>query len=171
MSTTVLHTAVAATALAAAVLTAPSAVAAHEPEIQASKKADAKTKFFVQANPQAVAAAATVCGTGFDQVSRVVPLPEGTDPRERLATLFTYINSSGKGCAILDNNVGSARYMYLKVCDINGTHCDTDSGTFSQYAGPVYVPSVACAPVTAKMGKTSSDLFINYKNEYVFPCN
>ncbi|MEU5032057.1 hypothetical protein [Streptomyces milbemycinicus] len=162
---------VAAAALAATVLTAPSAVAAHGPEFQTSKKADAQTKSFVQANPQAVAAAATVCGSGFDQVSKVVPLPEGTDPRERLATLFSYINDSGKGCAILDNNVGSARYMYLKVCDINGRNCDTDSGTFSQYAGPVYVPSVACAPVTAKMGKSSSDLSISYKSEYVFPCN
>lgn len=72
---------------------------------------------------------------------------------------------------ILDNNVGASRYMYLKVCKVDGTGCDTDSGNFSSYAGPVYVSSFACAPVTAKMGTSSSSLFINYTNDYVFPCN
>lgn len=93
----------------------------------------------------------------------------GTDPSERLATLFAYENG-GKGCAILDNNVGESEYMYLKVCKTGGTGCDTDSGSFSEYAGPVYVSSFACAPVTAKMGSSSSNLYINYKSSYVFPC-
>ncbi|MFI0821547.1 hypothetical protein ACH4TX_39205 [Streptomyces sp. NPDC021098] len=167
----VLGVVVAVGALAAAALTAPQAVAAEKPDVQLSKNADAATRSLVQADPQAAAAAATVCGSGFDTVNKATPLPKGTDPQLRLALLFTYINKSGKGCAILDNNVGQARYMYLKVCEWDGTNCDTDSGTFSEFAGPVYVPSVACAPVTAKMGKSSSNLFIDYKSEYEFLCN
>ncbi|GAA2645992.1 hypothetical protein GCM10010307_51310 [Streptomyces vastus] len=124
------------------------------------------------AAPQASAASqasdANVCGSGYT-LRKAVPLPVGTAPSERLATLFAYENG-GKGCAILDNNAGNTEYMYLKVCKVNGTGCDTDSGNFSQYAGPVYVSSFACAPVTAKMGQTSSSLYIDYKSDRVFPC-
>ncbi|WP_033320633.1 hypothetical protein [Streptomyces yerevanensis] len=37
-------------------------------------------------------------------------------------------------------------------------------------AATVYVSSFACAPVTAKMGQTSSSLYIDYKSSRVFPC-
>jgi hypothetical protein len=161
----------AAATVATAFIIAPQAAASDKPEVQISKNADAGTMAFSRANPEAVAAAATVCGSGFDKVNRAIPLPKGTDPRLRLATLFTYINSSGKGCAILDNNRGIAQYMYLKVCEADRTNCDADSGTFSQYAGPVRVPSIACAPVTAKMGQSASRLYINYTSDYAFPCN
>ncbi|MEU3885687.1 hypothetical protein [Streptomyces sp. NPDC029041] len=134
--------------LTAAVLTAPQAVAAE------------------QSAP--AAAAANVCGTGYT-LRKAIPLPLGTDPSERLATLFAYENG-GKGCVILDNNVGQARYMFVQVCKVGGTSCDKDSGNFSEYAGPVYVSGFACAPVTAKMGTSSSSLYINYKSDYVFPC-
>ncbi|NED90450.1 hypothetical protein G3I76_61520, partial [Streptomyces sp. SID11233] len=84
---------------------------------------------------------------------------------------FTYINpNTGTGCLIFDNNTGPSQYMYLKVCKMDGTACKTDSGTFSEYAGPLYVTPSACAQVTAKMGKTSSSLYINYTSEYAFPC-
>ncbi|MFE4917747.1 hypothetical protein [Streptomyces sp. NPDC056661] len=137
--------------------------------VQITRDADATTRAIAAADPQAVSAAATVCGTGY-ALSKGIPLPLGTDPNLRLATLFSYQNA-GKGCVILDNNVGASRYMSLKVCKVDGTGCDTDSGNFSSYAGPVYVSSFACAPVTAKMGTSSSSLFINYTNDYVFPCN
>jgi hypothetical protein len=72
---------------------------------------------------------------------------------------------------ILDNNAGKSQYMYLKVCEWDGkTNRDKDSGIFSQYAGPVYISSFACAPVTAKMGQSSSSLYIDYKSEYIFAC-
>ncbi|MDF6042256.1 hypothetical protein LRD69_08775 [Streptomyces sp. JH14] len=160
-----------AAAVIGAALAAPQAAVAQEPIPGIAKTADAGTRSFAQANSEAVAAAATACGAGYDTVARAIPLPEGTDPQLRLATLFTYINASGKGCAILDNNVGASRYMYLKICKLDGTGCDTDSGNFSEYAGPVYVSSVACAKTTAKMGTSSSSLFINYNSEYAFPCN
>ncbi|PKT67489.1 hypothetical protein CW362_40195 [Streptomyces populi] len=136
--------------------------------MQIVKDADPTTRAIAQDDPQAVAAAATVCGSGY-ALSKGIPLPVGTDPSMRLATLFAYENG-GKGCAILDNNAGRSQYMYLKVCRVGGTNCDPDSGNFSEYAGPVYVSSFACAPVTAKMGQSSSSLYINYTSEYVFPC-
>ncbi len=158
-----------ATALIAAVLAAPQAVAADGTSVPISASADAETVALARADPSAAVAAANVCGTGYT-LAKGIPLPVGVDPSERLATLFSYENS-GKGCAILDNNVGSSQYMYLRVCKVDGTACDTDSGKFSEYAGPVYVSSFACAPVTAKMGATSSSLYINYKSSYVFPCD
>ncbi|KAL2814683.1 hypothetical protein BDW59DRAFT_176384 [Aspergillus cavernicola] len=112
---------------------------------------------------------ATICGSGYS-LRKAIPLPKGVDPDKRKATLFAYENN-GKGCVFLDNNVGKAQYMSIKVCKVTGSSCDTDAGSFSQYAGPVYVSSFACAPVTAKMGSSSSSLYVNYKDEYVFPCN
>ncbi|MFC8230502.1 hypothetical protein [Streptomyces sp. NPDC057287] len=164
----VMRATLAAAAFAAAVLTAPQAVAADRPEVAFSATADATTRALAQADPQATAAAATVCGTGY-ALSKAIPLPVGTDPGLRLATLFSYTNG-GKGCAIMDNNVGVSRYMSLKVCKVDGTGCDSDTGNFTQYAGPVYVSSIACAKVTAKMGTSSSNLSINYSSDYVFPC-
>ena len=115
-------------------------------------------------------AAATVCGSGY-KLQHAVPLPKGTDPDMRLATLFGYENSAGKGCAILDNNAGDPEYMYLKLCNLD-KKCGKDSGTFSQYAGPVYIPPhTVCATVTAKMGSTSSNLYIDYESDYLFACN
>jgi hypothetical protein len=155
--------------LAGLAVAVPQASATDRPAVKVSAKADSITRALVQADPVAAAAAATVCGSGYT-LSKGIPLPLGTDPSVRKGTLFAYENN-GNGCAILDNNVGGARYMYLRVCKVDGTGCDTDTGNFSEYAGPVYVTSFACAPVTAKMGSTSSSLYFNYNSEYVFPCD
>ncbi|MDQ0752482.1 hypothetical protein QF034_006713 [Streptomyces africanus] len=144
---TALRATATATVLTAAVLTAPGAVAAEQSPASAS---------------------ATVCGTGYT-LRKAIPLPLGVDPDLRKAMLFAYENGS-KGCVILDNNVGRAQYMSVQICKVDGTACDPDTGTFSEYAGPVYVSSFACAPVTAKMGSSSGSLYINYKSSYVFPC-
>lgn len=156
-------------ALLAVTVSAPQAVAADTPQVRISSKADAATRAFAQSEPQAVEAAANVCGAGYDLL-KGTPLPLGTEPSMRLGTLFTYISNT-KACAILDNNVGISQYMYLKVCAMGGTGCTTDSGNFSQYAGPVYVSDPLCAPVTARMGKTASTLYINYQSDYAFVCN
>ncbi|KUF20296.1 hypothetical protein AT728_30930 [Streptomyces silvensis] len=134
-----------------------------------SKDADRTTRVTAQADPRAAVAAANVCGSGYS-LRKAIPLPVGDDPRERLATLFAYENGS-KGCVILDNNQGSKQYMYVKICKVGGGSCDTDSGDFTEYAGPVRVSSFACAPVTAKMAKTSSSTpYVNYKSDRVYPC-
>lgn len=61
--------------------------------------------------------------------------------------------------------------MYLHVCKVDNTGCDTDSGNFTECAGPVYVAGSVCAPVTANMGQSSSSLYINLKSEYMFACD
>ncbi|MEV0184696.1 hypothetical protein AB0I54_36265 [Streptomyces sp. NPDC050625] len=164
-----LRAATAVAVLATVAVAVPHAAAADRPAVSVSKRADVTTRSLVQTDPGAAAAAATVCGSGY-KLFRAVPLPEGTDPNQRLATLFSYENN-GKGCAILDNNVGVSQYMYLNVCKVDGTDCDKDSGNFTSYAGPVRVSKSVCAPVTAKMGKSSSNLYINFKSEYMFACD
>ncbi|KAL3455857.1 hypothetical protein BJX64DRAFT_297157 [Aspergillus heterothallicus] len=114
-------------------------------------------------------ARATICGSGYT-LRKAIPLPKGVDPNKRKATLYSY-EKSGKGCVFLDNNVGKKQYMSIKVCKVGNKNCDSDTGSFGQYAGPVYVSSFACAPVTAKMGTSSSNLYVNYKSDYIFPCN
>ncbi|WP_282795732.1 hypothetical protein [Streptomyces sp. CC224B] len=158
-----------ATTMVSAVAAAPYAIASDAPEVRVSRYADRTTAAVAQADRQAVEAAATVCGAGYT-LRKAVPLPVGDHPDERLGTLFAYEKGSN-GCLILDNNVGSKQYMYLKVCKVGGGSCDTDSGNFTDYAGPVRVSSFSCAPVTAKMASTSSSTpYINYKSEYVYPC-
>ena len=158
-----------AATLALGVAAGPQAMAAGQPAVPIAKAADAATRAIAKADPQPAAAAATVCGTGYS-LFHAVPLPEGTDPNLRLATLYSYENG-GKGCVILDNNVGKSQYMYLHMCKVDNTGCSTDSGNFTEYAGPLYVASAVCAPVTAKMGATSSNLYINYTTEYMFSCD
>ncbi|MEJ8634626.1 hypothetical protein [Streptomyces sp. MS2.AVA.5] len=161
--------AVTATALVAALtVAAPHAYAAEGPtgtDVKMSAGVSEETREFAAAYPGAVAAAANACGAGYT-LNKAIPLPVGTDPRLRLATVFTY-NSQADGCLIFDNNTGRAQSMTAKVCDgYPGAKCDTDSGTFTQYAGPVYTKHPVCATVTAKMSN-----FINYTSQYAFSCN
>ncbi|WP_436766872.1 hypothetical protein [Streptomyces sp. URMC 123] len=142
--------------------------------MRVAAKADAQTRQYAKANPQAVAQAATVCGAGYE-LSMAKPLPDGTDPRMRFATLFAYTKGGNdNGCAILDNNAGGPRKMNIKVCNgVTGdsSKCDDDPGTFSQYAGPVYTAHPVCAKVTATMADSSGRPWINYSTEYAFLCN
>ncbi|WP_406002812.1 hypothetical protein [Streptomyces sp. NBC_00829] len=169
--------AVAAASVATFGLVAPQASAAEDPTASAVKLsagASDETRALAEANPEAVKRAANVCGAGYD-LERGIPLPVGTDPRMRLATLFSYTKGGNdSGCVILDNNLGVARKMSIKVCASlpPGAHCQTDSGKFSQYAGPVYTDEPVCAPVTATMADAAgTSLVINYKTEYAFLCD
>ncbi|UQA96704.1 hypothetical protein [Streptomyces halobius] len=166
-----LRTGVIATAAAVTALLAPQASAADVPVVPVAKNANAQTKAIARANPQIVSAAATVCGSGYE-LSRATPLPKGIDPAKRHATLFSYTKGGNDyGCSIMDNNLGAARHMKLKVCNWQGTACDTDEGNFSQYAGPVYTSNPVCAPVTGQMWFTDGTLNVNYRSEYEYLCN
>ncbi|GAA0378079.1 hypothetical protein [Streptomyces blastmyceticus] len=161
----------AAAALAAAALVAPPAVAAEQPGLRVAKNADSQTRAVIQAAPQAAAAAATACGPGY-VLSRAIPLPEGTDPRSRLATLFNYTkNGNDGGCSIFDNNVGSSRHMKISVCDSQRRYCDVNEGNFSQYAGPVFTGYPVCATVTAQMWSGGGAPYIDYKTQYAYLCD
>ncbi|MFD8866861.1 hypothetical protein ACFV1F_21270 [Streptomyces sp. NPDC059590] len=151
-------------ALAALGFTAPQASAAETASVVdlVAPQADEETRRIAAEDPQAVQAAATLCGSGYE-LSDADQLPE-TD--WRLGTLFLYLKagagSSWRGCQIFDNNTGSTKYMKLKVCDnkTDNPPCDTDEGNFSQYAGPVYTGTQwkypQCARVTAIMKNSQS---------------
>ncbi|MGW7252742.1 hypothetical protein [Streptomyces sp. NPDC054834] len=115
--------------------------------------ANAQTRALAAANPAAVRAAATLCGSGY-KLARAEQLPDS----RRFGTLFTYAKYTTGGtdgaCAVFDNNTGSKKHMKLKLC---WTTCKVDEGTYSEYAGPVKYESSAstfqpnCAVVNALM--------------------
>ncbi len=149
--------AVIAAAMGVVALTSPQVVAADRPVPSVSAQADKHTKAIAAAQPNAVTAAATVCGSGYHLYSADM-LPDAS----RKATLFVYVKGSNPAsndaptCAILDNNTGSAKWMKLKLCsNYTADGCASDEGTFSQYAGPVYRAHGGCGTVTALMKTTS----------------
>ncbi|MFI7408936.1 hypothetical protein ACIBU0_09745 [Streptomyces sp. NPDC049627] len=154
------------TALAAAAatvatlgLTAPQVAAADQPVAGVSAKADKNTKAIAAAKPRSVARAGNVCGTGY-KLYKAEQLPDS----RRFATLFVYVkgdnpaSNNAPTCAILDNNLGSAKWMKIKLCsNWTADGCESDSGVFSQYAGPVYRARGGCGTVTALMKNSTSD--------------
>ena len=150
--------AVAVVALAAFGLIAPQASAAESPAVSGvavSPRADSATRAIAAANPETVRAAASLCGSSY-RLYNAERLPD----ERRFGTLFTYDNGGlgprNYACAVFDNNLGSTKYMKLKLCENRISHprCDVDAGYFSQYAGPVYMNN--CATTTAIMKNTKS---------------
>ncbi len=152
-SKSVMRVTVAAAALASFALTAPQASAVEAVPaaggVRISAAADDATRAVAKAQPAAAAATANLCGAGYE-LTFAEQLPDS----RRFGTLFLYRKGSSASCAVFDNNLGSAKYMKLKLCETKarpaGTPrvCSTDEGTFSQYAGPVRVNDV-CGEVTA----------------------
>ncbi|WP_329534473.1 hypothetical protein OG568_35195 [Streptomyces sp. NBC_01450] len=156
------------TAFISSVLAAPQALAQDSKpvsekvpgtsvEFSPSAARDSQTRALAAANPAAVQAAATLCGSGYKlSIAEVLP-----DSR-RFGTLFTYTKYVSGGadgaCAVFDNNVGVKKHMKLKLC---WTTCKVDEGTFLEYAGPVKFESSeshfdpACAVVNALMWEGS----------------
>lgn len=139
-------------------LTAPQVAAADGPVPSIAAKADIHTRSIAAANPAPAAAAETVCGAGY-KLYQAEMLPD----QSRKATLFVYIKGDNPAsndtptCAILDNNTGGTKWMKIKLCsNYTAEGCDSDSGNFSEYAGPVYRKHGGCGTVTALMKNTSS---------------
>ncbi|MFF4487206.1 hypothetical protein ACFY0F_12035 [Streptomyces sp. NPDC001544] len=154
------RTALAAAAAGLGVLgaAAPQVAAADQPVPSISVKADKHTRAIAAAQPKAAAAGATVCGTGYN-LYQAEMLPDAS----RKGTLFVYVKGSNPAsndaptCAILDNNTSSAKWMKIKMCsNYIAEGCDSDSGTFSEYAGPVYRNHGGCGEVTSLMKSSSS---------------
>ncbi|MFJ3717246.1 hypothetical protein [Streptomyces sp. NPDC090057] len=136
---------------------APQVAAAGRPVPHVVAGADGHTKAIAAAQPAAAAAGATVCGTGY-KLYKAEILPD----ESRKGTLFVYVKGSNPAsndaptCAILDNNMQTAKWMKIKLCsNYTAEGCASDSGTFSEYAGPVYRNHGGCGTVTSLM-KTSS---------------
>ncbi|GGP31411.1 hypothetical protein GCM10018980_65520 [Streptomyces capoamus] len=139
-------------------LTTSQVAAADRPVPSISAAADQHTRAVVAAQPDAAATLGNVCGTGY-KVYKAEQLPDAT----RRGTLFVYIKGDNPAsndtptCAILDNNTGGAKWMKIKLCsNYTADGCASDSGTFSEYAGPVYRARGGCGEVTALMKNSSS---------------
>ncbi|WP_406278140.1 hypothetical protein OHT93_36455 [Streptomyces sp. NBC_00191] len=121
-----------------------------------SPEANAPTRAVAAADPAAAAAAANVCGAGY-----TLYYAERLPDERRFGTLFIYTKPGAAEnqpvCAIFDNNTGVAKYMKIKLCsNWIADGCTQDSGTFSQYAGPVYQKRGGCGKVTAIMTNSAS---------------
>ncbi|MEV0847678.1 hypothetical protein AB0J21_17715 [Streptomyces sp. NPDC049954] len=167
---------VAGSAVAAVCATVPTATAAEAPAPSGtvaapiSAKADAEARAFAADNSAAVAAATTVCGTGYE-FTDAKQLPNADN---RYGTLFFYMKGNS-ACAILDNNTpGGANYMDLKMYPGDTPSAGgRDYGNFSEYAGPVYSSTLAqggrCVTITALMkNEAGTSNLINWKGGYVF---
>ncbi|MFF1411559.1 hypothetical protein ACFVX6_17525 [Streptomyces sp. NPDC058289] len=162
-----------ALSLAALSLTAPHASASDgntAAKVAISSEADAGTRAIAAAEPRALAATGTLCGSGYALYSA-----ERLPDERRWGTLFIYNQTDGEGvCAVFDNNLSTTKYMKLKVCDYKvSPTCVTDEGNFTQYAGPVRMQvSTYCATAIAimKNTKTSTTALIDRKVD-ARPCN
>ncbi|MDF3290163.1 hypothetical protein [Streptomyces silvisoli] len=159
-------------------LAAPQAVAAvNSPlssQVRLAPNADAKAKAFAASHSRQVAAAQTVCGSGYSFATGYA-LPT---PQERFGTLFIYSKGSWAGpdapvCAVFDNNLGIPRWMKLKICDNRvDVTCHSDEGNYSQYAGPVYMSPNDCGTITALMKNSASDsVYIVNRTVSSAPCD
>lgn len=102
--------------------------------------ADTATAEAAASNPQAVAAASTVCGGSYNTLAYIdASLPGDTGAVS--GSMAAYVGG-GYLCIVFYNQTpGGANWMYLQACPgtTTSTACGYDSGTFSSYAGPVYI--------------------------------
>lgn len=141
-----------------------------------ARGADAETRAIAEAEPQTVSAMANLCGSGYGLFD-AEQLPD----ERRFGTLFMYNKYRDSGglsgvCAIFDNNLGTTKYMSLKVCDniaAPNKTCDTDAGNFSQYAGPVRITgshaALFCSKATAIMKSSGVNIIDAVRG--ATPCN
>ncbi|GAA3794927.1 hypothetical protein GCM10022403_031050 [Streptomyces coacervatus] len=150
------------------VLAAPQALAQDSP----SAALDLQTRALAAADPAAVRAGVTLCGSGY-KLATAEPLPDS----RRFGTLFTYIKevtapAKSGACAVFDNNLGARKHMKLKLCS---STCKADEGNFSNYAGPVKIESndsgfqPRCVMVTALMWE--GDVAIINRERHVDACD
>ncbi|MFJ4439783.1 hypothetical protein [Streptomyces sp. NPDC088923] len=160
-----------AAALLALTLAVPAASAAETPTATVSiqgvavdTQASAETKRIIAADAGVAAAAANVCGAGY--TTSVSAARYGT-----YGTTYTWTNGKTTGssyydrpiCAVFFNDTGTAHSMRLKLSDnYTATPDVEDSGTFSQYAGPLYQNKGYCGQTYSYMKIGSTVVVDNY---------
>ncbi|MEU6442430.1 hypothetical protein [Streptomyces sp. NPDC047046] len=160
-----------AAALLALTLAVPAASAAETPTTTVSiqgvavdTQASAETKRIIAADAGVAAAAANVCGAGY--TTSVSAARYGT-----YGTTYTWTNGKTTGssyydrpiCAVFFNDTGTAHSMRLKLSDnYTATPDVEDSGTFSQYAGPLYQNKGYCGQTYSYMKIGSTVVVDNY---------
>ncbi|WP_203607666.1 hypothetical protein [Streptomyces sp. SID11385] len=160
-----------AAALLALTVAAPAATAAETPTATVSVQgvavdthASAGTKRIIAADAGVAAAAANVCGAGY--TISVSAARYGT-----YGTTYTWTNGKTTGsnyedrpiCAVFFNDTGTAHSMRLKLSDnYTATPDVEDSGTFSEYAGPLYQNKGYCGQTYSYMKVGSTVVVDNY---------
>ncbi|MEU9118976.1 spore-associated protein A [Streptomyces sp. NPDC048506] len=88
------------------------------------------------AAPTATAAYNGACGSGYRVVNSVPVTGKG-------AVYLTYNATSGKNCVVtVRNSPGKPVYMYTYLTATDGSSdWISDSGQYTSYAGPVYLPA------------------------------
>ena len=131
------------------------------------------TRAVAAADPAAVGAATTLCGSGY-KLDNAERLPDA----RRFGTLFTYtkdVRGAYGVCSVFENNTSGAKHMKLKLCaGLREGGCKADEGTYSQYAGPVKIESgnpmyMNCPPVTAIMWSGSTAIIDRVRS--ATPCD
>ncbi|MBT2364056.1 hypothetical protein J7E88_01580 [Streptomyces sp. ISL-10] len=110
----------------------PAASIATVAGVPISPTATSTTRTIAASDPQAVQATSNLCGSGY-YLQYAEQLPD----ERRWGTLFTYQRNVApfNSCAIFDNNLGTTKYMKLKLCPNDlSKPCSVDEGNFSQYA-------------------------------------
>lgn len=99
--------------------------------------ADSATAEAAASNPQAVAAASTVCGGSYNTLAYIdASLPGDTGAVS--GSMAAYVGG-GYLCIVFYNQTpGGANWMYLQACPgtTSSSACGYDSGTFSSYRKP-----------------------------------
>ncbi|MEU0807458.1 hypothetical protein [Streptomyces sp. NPDC005970] len=157
-----LRAVVSAASISALALIVPQAVAADASQSGArvSARADDATRAIAAQDPHKVSVMANLCGSGYELI-----IAERLPDERRYGTLFAYVKGgagpSNYVCALFDNNLGGSMYMKLKICEqiVSSPKCDTDEGSFSQYAGPVRMKN--CPDITAIMKDSKGQAIID----------
>ncbi|MHC0430862.1 hypothetical protein ACX6XY_11815 [Streptomyces sp. O3] len=162
------RTALATSALAMlAVAAMPQAIAAEAPDVPADITVSAEnvpvsglasegTRKAVEQKPQRALLSGVVCGSSYPTLVHAERLPY---PSNRKATVYiwqgktTGPNFYDKAiCATLWNDTGKRHKVEARLCsNYTSDGCDTNSGWFSSYAGPVYQKRGYCGTMRSRM--------------------
>ena len=162
---------VAALVAAGALLTPASAAEQPTaPKVSVAADANAETRAWAAAEPEAAAAAATECGGNYNTLVYI----DGNLPGDGNGDDGSMAAYAGGGllCVIFRNETpGNANYMFLQACPGTGASsaCGTDDGYYTKYAGPLYIStgSGGCWTASYKMLTEAEDRYlINGKRSY-----
>ncbi len=122
------------------------------------------TKEILESNAVAAAAAANVCGSGYT-------VSTGAARYGTYGTAYTWWNNTYSGtnhlydrpiCAVFFNDLGSTRYMGVRLADNYTATADTqDFGAYSSYAGPVYQNKGYCGQAYSYMETPSGTVVVD----------
>jgi hypothetical protein len=140
--------------------------------VKVDKEASAETRRIIRADLGAAAAAANVCGTGYN-------ISTGAWREGTYGTTYTWTNGRTTGssyydkpiCGVFFNDTGATRYMGVRLrSNYTSDASKEDFGRYSTYAGPVYQNRGYCGTVYSYM-KDSNGRVVVDRVHTVGSCN